>query len=225
LQQFSARLFFAEGFELLQRGWLPLSLIAGVSALLQGLMQAVWPGDADLPGKLSIPFVLTLLLRTLETAAMYAVLTSRHPGARWSLTQLRVDALSQVCMLLLLLVAFVLSVVPALGAFALPVLLLVLAFGGVVPVPMLYERLSAPRALRKVLELAVPVLWPFFAYATLLTMLEQLAGWGGRALLGEAAGDAWVAIGIALIDAVAGACSAAVFVAMYFRLQGPREAG
>jgi hypothetical protein len=217
-------LFFAEGFELLQRGWLPLLLIAGASALLQGFMEAVWPGNDDSPGKLSAPFVLSLLLRTLETAAMYAVLTSRHPGARWSLTQLRADALSQVSMFLLLLAAFMLTVVPVLGAFALPVLLLVLAFGGVAPVPMLYERLSAPRALRKILQLAVPVLGPFFAYATLLNMLEWLAGWGGRALLGEVTGDVSVAIWVALIDAVAGACSAAVFVAMYFRLPGLRAA-
>ena len=227
LREFSARLFFPEGVELFRRGFVPVLFVSLLSALLQGIVEGTMPSNVpDTPDNpasgFSLAFMLTLMIRSFEATAVYAVLTSRHPGARWSLNDLRFDSVSRVCLMLLALVAFVFAVIPMLGVFALPVLLMLLTLGSVAPVPMLCDRVSAIAAFRQVMRLAAPVLGPFFAYATLFVVLEQLAGWSARAIFGDLGGDLLATASVALIDALAGAFTAALFVAMYFRLRGPR---
>jgi hypothetical protein len=227
MRDFTARLFFPEGLELFRRAFVPVLFIALLSALLQGVVEGVMPSnvqDADDPAAgFSVAFMLTLLVRSFEATAVYAVLTSRHPGANWSLGEAKVDSMSRVCLMLLALVAFVFAVIPTLGVFALPVLLMLLTLGSVAPVPMLCDRLSALAAFRQIMRLASPVFAPFFGYATLVVALEQVAGWSARAAFGEAAGDLLATSSVALVDALAGAFTAAIFVAMYFRLRGPRS--
>ncbi len=224
MRQFSARLFFGEGADLFRRGLVPVIGVSLLSALLQGIVGGMLPADMpDAPGgDFSLAHVLALLIRAFEACAVYAVLTSRHPGAQWSLRDLHADTASRVCLMILALFALVLALIPALGAFALPMLLILLALGSIAPVPMLCERLPALVAFRQIVRLAMPVMGPFFGYSTLVVAIEQLLAWGGLMLFGETLADLPLTMTVALVNALAGALSAAIFVAMYFRLRGPR---
>ncbi len=229
MRQFYARLYFPEGVELFRRGFVPVLFVSLLSALLQSIVEGVMPPSAvpDTPdghtSSFSLAFVITLVIRSVEATVIYAVLTTRHPGAQWSFHELRIETVSRVCLMLLALIALVLGVVPLLGPFSLPILIVMLTLASVAPVPMLCEGWPAMLAFRHILRAAAPVIAPFFGFSTLVIAFEQTAGWLARTALGESEANLLVTGSVALADAITGALSAAIFVAMYFRLSGPRK--
>lgn len=221
---FSPRLFLSEGWELFLRALPALVAIWVVSASLQAASGLAMPsGDKDPQGAL---LMLASLAKALEAVALYAVLSSRHPGADWSLRQLQPVAAFHTCLLLMAVLATVLLLAPLLSVLIFPVALVAFSLASLAPVYVLCDGLMPLAAMRAAFKLVQPHLARFLPFACVLLAVEQLGAMGAETAFASLAAEG--ALGAALVaacEALVSSLVAAVFVATLFRLRGPRRTG